>query len=212
MKKVLKTLLFASLLPLMAGCGNGKSSKTQAQSQTQPAEVAPLVAVTTVSARAVDQLATYTSTVEANIKNNIAPQTVGRIQKINVEVGDFVKAGQIVAEIDKVNLQQAELQMKNKEIEYQRLKGLYEAGGLSKSDLDAIELAYNVSKSSYENLLENTVLRSPIDGVITARNYDKGDMFTMGQPIYIVEQIMPVKLYVGISESEYTRVRKGDTV
>ena len=212
MKKVLKTLLFASLLPLMAGCGNGKSSKTQAQAQTQPAEVAPLVAVTTVSARAVDQLATYTSTVEANIKNNIAPQTVGRIQKINVEVGDFVKAGQIVAEIDKVNLQQAELQMKNKEIEYQRLKGLYEAGGLSKSDLDAIELAYNVSKSSYENLLENTVLRSPIDGVITARNYDKGDMFTMGQPIYIVEQIMPVKLYVGISESEYTRVRKGDTV
>ena len=123
-----------------------------------------------------------------------------------------MKAGQIVAEIDKVNLQQAELQMKNKEIEYQRLKGLYEAGGLSKSDLDAIELAYNVSKSSYENLLENTVLRSPIDGVITARNYDKGDMFTMGQPIYIVEQIMPVKLYVGISESEYTRVRKGDTV
>lgn len=208
MKNALKTLLFASILPLVAGCGNGKSSKPQAEA----AEVIPTVAVATVHSRSVDQLATYTSTVEANIKNNIAPQTVGRIQKINVEVGDFVKAGQIVAEIDKVNLQQAELQMKNNEIEYQRLKGLYDAGGLSKSDLDAIELAYKVSKTTYENLLENTVLRSPIDGVITARNYDKGDMFSMGQPIYVVEQIMPVKLYVGISESEYTKVKKGDTV
>ena len=209
MKKVFKTLLVASVLPLLAGCGNGKSSKV-AQTQTQ--EVVPVVAVTTVHTRPVDQISTYTSTVEPNIKNNIAPQTVGRIQKINVEVGDFVKAGQIVAEIDKVNLQQAELQMKNNETEFNRLKGLYDAGGLSKSDLDAIELAYKVSKTTYENLLENTVLRSPIDGVITARNYDKGDMFSMGQPIYVVQQITPVKLYVGISESEYTKVKKGDSV
>ena len=36
-----------------------------------------------------------------------------RISKINVEVGDFVRAGQILAEMDKLQLQQAELQMKN---------------------------------------------------------------------------------------------------
>ena len=210
MKTVFKTLLFAGALGLVAGCGNGSESEKTAVKQH--VEELPSVSVTTVHARPVDQTSTYSSTVEAYVKNNIAPQTVGRIQKINVEVGDFVKAGQVVAEIDKVNLQQAELQLKNNEIEYQRLKGLYDAGGLSKSDLDAIELAYNVSKTTYENLLENTVLRSPIDGVITARNYDKGDMFSMGQPIYIVEKIVPVKLYVGISESDYTKIKKGDTV
>ncbi|MDE5891209.1 MAG: efflux RND transporter periplasmic adaptor subunit [Bacteroidales bacterium] len=210
MKTVFKTLLFAGALGLVAGCGNGSESEKTAVKQH--VEELPSVSVTTVHARPVDQTSTYSSTVEAYVKNNIAPQTVGRIQKINVEVGDFVKAGQVVAEIDKVNLQQAELQLKNNEIEYQRLKGLYDAGGLSKSDLDAIELAYNVSKTTYENLLENTVLRSPIDGVITARNYDKGDMFSMGQPIYTVEKIVPVKLYVGISESDYTKIKKGDTV
>lgn len=210
MKTVFKTLLFAGALGLVAGCGNGSESEKTAIKQH--VEELPSVSVTTVHARPVDQTSTYSSTVEAYVKNNIAPQTVGRIQKINVEVGDFVKAGQVVAEIDKVNLQQAELQLKNNEIEYQRLKGLYDAGGLSKSDLDAIELAYNVSKTTYENLLENTVLRSPIDGVITARNYDKGDMFSMGQPIYTVEKIVPVKLYVGISESDYTKIKKGDTV
>ena len=114
--------------------------------------------------------------------------------------------------MDQIQLQQAELQMKNKEVEYQRLKGLYEVGGLSKSDLDAIELAYQVSKTQYENLLENSVLRSPVSGVITARNYDVGDMYAMAAPLFTVEQIVPVKLLVGISESDYSKVKKGDKV
>ena len=123
-----------------------------------------------------------------------------------------MKAGQILAEMDGLQLQQAELQMKNNETEFQRLKGLYEAGGLSKSDLDAMELSYKVSKTTYQNLLDNTILRSPINGVVSARNYDKGDLYSMGQPIYTVEQIAPVKLLVGISEAEYSKVKKGNEV
>ena len=162
--------------------------------------------------QSVPQQTTYTSSVEAYAKNNIAPQQALRISKINVEIGDFVKAGQILAEMDGLQLQQAELQMKNNETEFQRLKGLYEAGGLSKSDLDAMELSYKVSKTTYQNLLDNTILRSPINGVVSARNYDKGDLYSMGQPIYTVEQIAPVKLLVGISEAEYSKVKKGNEV
>ena len=146
------------------------------------------------------------------VKNNIAPQSGNRIKAIKADVGDFVSKGQVLAEMDQIQLQQAELQMKNKEVEYERLKGLYEAGGLSKSDLDAIELAYQVSKTQYENLLENSVLRSPVTGVITARNYDVGDMYAMAAPLFTVEQIVPVKLLVGVSESDYTKVKKGDKV
>lgn len=209
-KTIIRTLFFAGAVSLAASCGNGKTSGNQAVSET--VEELPSVSVATVHVRPVDQMATYSSSVEAFVKNNIAPQATGRIKKINVEVGDFVKAGQVVAEMDVANLQQAELQMKNNEIEYARLQGLYDAGGLSQSDLDAIELAYNVSKTTYENLLENTILRSPIDGVVSARNYDKGDMYSMGQPIYTIEQIVPVKLYVGISEADYTKIKKGDSV
>ena len=165
-----------------------------------------------VNKQSVPQQTTYTSSVEAYAKNNIAPQQALRISKINVEIGDFVKAGQILAEMDGLQLQQAELQMKNNETEFQRLKDLYEAGGLSKSDLDAMELSYKVSKTTYQNLLDNTILRSPINGVVSARNYDKGDLYSMGQPIYTVEQIAPVKLLVGISEAEYSKVKKGNEV
>lgn len=196
------------LLPLLAACAGGQR-KAQA---VQEEESVPVVVVSQVFARDVVQKETYTSTVEANVKNNIAPQTAMRIKSIRVEVGDYVSKGQVVATMDAISLDQAKLQYKNDSTEYFRLKGLYEVGGLSKSDLDAIELSYKVRKKNYENMLENTVLRSPISGVISARNYDVGDMYAMAQPIYTVQEISPVKLLVAVSERDYTRVKKGGQV
>ena len=211
MKTIFRTMTMAGALVLAMSCGN-TSNQTAKQSQTVATEVIPSVAVAQVSVREVPQTATYTSTVQAYVKNNIAPQMTGRISKINVEIGDNVTKGQVLAEIDKAQLIQAQLQLQNQEVELGRLRTLYEAGGLSKSDFDAIELSYNVTKTQVENLLENTVLRSPINGVVTARNYDAGDMYAMASPIYTVEQIAPVKLLVGVSESDYTKVKKGDPV
>ena len=210
MKTIFKTIIIASAAVIAAGCGNNAGKKA---AEAQVAEdIVPSVSVVEVSTREVPQTATYTSTVQPYVKNNIAPQMAGRITKINAEIGDFVKKGQVLAEIDKAQLQQAQLQLHNQEVELERLRALYDAGGLSKSDLDAIELSYNVTKTQVDNLLENTVLCSPIDGVVTARNYDVGDMYAMSMPIYTVEQIRPVKLLVGISESDYTKVKKGDAV
>ena len=193
----------------MFSCSGGQNSEN---TKEQLMDETPLVSVQKVFIEDVPQEGVYSSTVMPYAKNSIAPQAALRIKKINVEIGDFVKKGQVVAEMDGISLGQAELQMKNDSIEYIRLLGLYEAGGLSKSDLDAMELKYSVSKSNYENLLENTVLLSPLDGVITSRNYDKGDLFSMSLPIYTVEQITPVKLLIGISEADYTKVHKGDAV
>lgn len=200
--------LFAAVMAAVS-CGSGRTDGTAG---TDVAEEIPAVTVQQVFAEDVPQYGVYTSTVQAFVKNNIAPQSAGRITEINVEIGDYVSAGQVLAEMDGVNLMQAKLKMLNDSTEFSRLSGLYEAGGLSKSDLDAMELSYNVSRSSYENLLENTVLTSPVDGVISARNYDRGDMYALGQPIYVLEQIVPVKLLVGISEVDYTKVHKGDKV
>ena len=190
-------------------CGNSASKNTQ---QTETVMEDPTVAVEQVFVKEVPQLATYTSTVQAYVKNNIAPQMAGRITKINVEIGDNVAKGQILAEMDKTQLLQAQLQLQNQAVELERLKTLYESGAISKSDYEAVELGYNVAKTQLENLEENTVLRSPVNGVITARNYDAGDMYAMASPIYTVEQIKPVKLLVGISESDYSKVKKGDSV
>lgn len=204
-----RTITYVAAAVMAVSCGNNNSKTAE---QPQAAEVRlPNVTIMAASYKDVPQSDVYTANVEAYAKNNIAPQSPSRIQKIYVEVGDFVRAGQIVAKMDEVSLNQSKLSMANDSLEYSRIKKLYEQGGVSKSDFDAMELKYNVTRSQYQNLLENTILRSPVSGVITARNYDQGDMYG-GSPIYVVEQITPVKLYVGISEMDYTRVKKNDTV
>ena len=209
MKRIFNTMMLAGAIFITAACGNDKKEVKDA---SVVAEELPTVKAVEVFAKDVDIQEVYTSTVLPYAKNNIAPQSPNRIEKINVEVGDFVKKGQILAQMDKVQLLQAELQMKNNESEFNRIKGLYEAGAVSKSDMEAMELGYKVSKSAYENLLENSVLRSPINGVVTARNYDEGDMFSLQAPIFVVEQISPVKLLVAVSEKDYSNISKGDAV
>ncbi|MBP5566211.1 MAG: efflux RND transporter periplasmic adaptor subunit [Bacteroidales bacterium] len=210
MKKISIIALAALVL---AGCGQKKDSQSQAQQAAIAAQPkAQTVKVQPAAKQEVKQDGTYSATVQAFAVNNIAPQSGGRIQKINVEVGDYVGKGQILAEMDRVQLDQAKLRLSNAETELGRLKQLYEQGGLAQSDYEAAELNYKVSKSTYDNLVENTILRSPITGVVTARYYDRGDMYGMASPIFTVQQITPVKILVGISEGDYTKVSKGDKV
>ena len=199
-------IILALLAAVSCGSNEGKTE------QAAPVAVTPNVEVAVAQARAVPQESTYASTVEAYVVNNIMPQQGGRIRKINVEVGDYVSKGQILAEMDRLQLDQLALQIQNDDAEYARIKSLYEEGGLSRSDFEAAELGYKVRKSNYQNVEENTILRSPVTGYVTARNFDVGDMFAMSAPLFTVQQVVPVKLLVGISESEYTKVKKGDTV
>ncbi len=210
MNKITRTMVFASAAVMLAACGNGKKADSSASAQNVE-ERATLIATATAVRQEVPQTEVYSSSVQAFAVNNIAPQTGGRIKSIKVDVGSFVEKNQLLAEMDASQLDQTRLKLVNDSTELARLKSLYDEGGVSKSDYDAAEMAWKVSRRSYNNLLENTWLRSPISGVVTARNYDQGDLYS-GQAIFVVQQITPVKLLVGISETDYTKVKKGDQV
>ena len=199
----IKILSFC-MICLLASCGGSKDNV-----DTEVLEVRPKVSVETATRQTVDQINTFTGTIQAQVSNNIAPQNPMRIGKIYVEVGDHVRKGQLLVSMDTTNLAQAEVQMLNNRIEFERADELYKVGGTSKSDWDAKKLSYQVSKSNYDNLKENTTLASPINGIVTARNYDNGDMYSSSKPILTVEQIRPVKLLVNISEVLFTKVKKG---
>lgn len=189
---------------VLMSCG-----QQQQNAQQQVIEETPKVTVTTVNAEYVPQLSVYPTTIEADIVNNIAPQSASRISKIYVEIGDKVTEGQTLALMDEANLEKARLQLINDSIEFGRIKQLHEIGATSQSDYEAMTLKYDVSKSTYNNLLENTVLKSPTAGIVTARNYDEGDMYAMAQPLFVVQKINPVKMLINISESKYSQIKKG---
>ncbi len=206
MKIFAKAFLISGMAVLAMACSSSSSQENMEQD-----EVAK-VKTKRVYMRSVDQVETYTATIVAKTTNNIAPKLSLRIERIMAEVGDMVKKGQVLAILDQANLLQVRLQMQNDSIEFNRADELYKIGGTSKSVWDARKLAYNVSRSNYENLKQNTMLVSPINGFVTARNYDAGDMYSMGQPLYVVEQITPVKVMVNIPETLYSKIKKGMSV
>lgn len=208
--------ILALTLTVLAAVGcaskqDNKETTAPAAAPAIPAESVSKITVAKAQTMEVPQNEVYTSTVQAFAVNNIAPQTGGRIKSIKADIGSFVGKGQLLAVMDESQIDQTYLKLVNDSTELGRLKSLYEEGGVSKSDLDAVEMAYKVSRKSYNTLLENTYLKAPITGVVTARNYDVGDLYA-GQPIFVVQQITPVKILVGISEADYSKVKKGDVV
>ena len=168
----------------------------------------PKVKVETAIKSDVMQSSEYTATVQSDVVNKISPAMPARIRTIHVEVGDRVRRGQTLVTLDKTNLSQSQTQIANLERDLQRYKELYEVGGISKQQLEQLEVELTVAKTSFNNLAENTTLTSPINGIVTERNYDSGDM-PAGMHILQIENFNPVKLLINISENLYTQISKG---
>ena len=207
MRKMISKSAFVVVALAMVSCG-----QKQTTSQETAVVALPKVEVATVENRMVTQESYFTGTVEAQVVNNIAPQQPLRIKEIKVDVGDHVKKGQLLVKLDNSTLVQAKAQLDNAKKEYERTNELYEFGGASKSEWDSRRLQYEVAQTSYDNLVENTTLISPISGVVTARNYDKGDMYSGAAPVLVVAQIKPVKIMINVSEPYFGKVKKGMAV
>ena len=196
------------VISLLSGCTGGKKENNTAV----VVEELPRVKVALVTERPVDQTREYTATVEAEVVNRIVSMTPARIDTIFAEVGDRVTKGQKLVQMDAANLRQLKLQLDNQQAEHNRVDELYKVGGVSKSEWEASQMILEVRRTSYQNMLDNTALLSPISGIVTTRNYDNGDMYNGAVPVLVVEQIIPVKLIINVSEIYFTRLQKGQKV
>lgn len=208
-KRIVLTVVAAAML---AACNSEENQ--QVVDKSIPVRVQAL------STRSVSRDIRYSADLVANEQVFFAPQLAGsRIKKINVEVGDRISKGQVLVEMDETNLQQQQLQLKNLEIEYNRALKLKETGSISQQNFDAAETQYNVAKTSYENLLANTKMLAPFNGVVTGKFMEEGELYTGGafggasKPAVIsIEQTNPIKAYVDIAEQYYLKIKKGMSV
>lgn len=206
MKKIV--MMWAVVMALaMTSCK--KTHETQTTFKSNDELEAVDVKVKTVSMRDVDQLVEFTANVQSDVVNKIAPQAPTRIRKINVEVGDRVSAGQTLVLLDNNSETQLQAQLQNLETEFNRIDVLYKAGGVSKSQWEQVKTQLDVMRQSMKNIEENTRLVSPISGVVTARNYDNGDLYSGAQPVLVVEKLSPVKILLDVNEQYFRQVKVG---
>lgn len=192
------------LLPLLAACGSR-------QDETAPTDTdeRAIVDIDRASVRNVPESRSYTANVEAENLNNISPAMANRIRRIHVDVGDHVSRGQVLVELDAATADQQRISLENTETEYNRALELLRIGAGTQRSVDQLKAQLDAARAQYRNTMDNTVLRSPISGVVTARNYDDGDM-TGQLPVLTVGQVTPsVKVTINVNENDLSRVSRG---
>jgi RND family efflux transporter MFP subunit len=201
--KTKKLLTIVMLALALASCSNKEEKKV-----TDVKEELPIVEVVTIGEQAVPQTSEYTGTVEAFKTNNISSNSGSRIKRILVDVGSRVSKGQRLVILDDVNIAQQQIALSNLKRELDRAHELVKIGGGTQQTVDQLQAQYDANARAIRTMQENTVLTSPVSGVVTAKNYDAGDL-PAGLPILTIEQQQPLKVIVNVNESEYPNVKKG---
>jgi RND family efflux transporter MFP subunit len=209
-----RTVPAALAVLLVAGCGShGEKAKLP--------EVAPVgraVHVSKAATRLETGLARATGTVRAKEEAVLSAKATGQIQKVLVSVGDRVKTGAPLVEMDPVNARNAvdnavaserlaAANLAAAEREVSRSKMLYEAQSLPEAGYDRVKTARDVAAAQVEQaqaglrsarqMLTDTVIVAPFAGVVTAKFHNAGDTVTM----------MPVTPIVTLTDVDHLEVR-----
>ena len=138
-------------------------------------------------------------------QSNLAFEIPGKINVVSVDIGDAVKKGQILAELDN---REATAQLKQAKAKYDlalqilnRYKDLRSEGHISIQDLDNANSEELIAKSQYEFYkvkLEQTKLIAPFDGVIQNRYLDTGSVINGGIPIVEILGSKNVEAHISI--------------
>ena len=190
-----------------------------------------------VGRSSISNTVTATGTVEPVTEVEVGTQVSGIIDKLYADYNDVVKAGQLIAEMDKVNLKaelasaQAQLASSKSEYEYQqknyaRSKVLFDKKLISDSDYETATYNYEKSKAAYEQSqasmvkvnrnLEYATITSPIDGVVINRAVEEGQTVAAGFEtptlFTIAADLTKMQVIADVDEADIGNVENGQRV
>ncbi len=214
-RNIIYTALAFILITSFSGCSDNKNIKNVEDKEVISDQVFP-VKVSKVIKEKVERNIDYTSSIEPFEQVYFSPAQPGRIEKIFVEVGDHVKKGDLLVQMDEIQLEQAEIQLKQLKTDYDRLDTLKKVGSIADQKYEQIKAQYEVTVANVEFLRENIQLKAPFTGIISGKYYEDGEMFS-GAPntpagkaaVISLVQIHPSKLIVNLSETYFPKIKKG---
>jgi len=198
---------------LLVSCSSGNQNEQAATTESERKEI---VEVVELKPQTVARTVEYPATLEAYEEVHLAPASPGRIEKIHAEIGDRVSKGSILVEMDRTQLRQAEIQLKNLEADFRRLDTLAKYGSIAKQQYDQLQTQMEVAKSNVEFLTDNVRLYAPFTGLVSGRYYESGEMYS-GAPntpagkaaVLSLVQIDRLKVMVSVSEGYFPSIKRG---
>ncbi|MCX6215693.1 efflux RND transporter periplasmic adaptor subunit [Spirosoma sp.] len=208
---------FLSILTLSA-C---QSSSDKKQNQTAAVTETP-VAIPVVVSRVQDtteggQLILSGST-ESETTVNLGFMVAGKLNRVTIQEGQTVRAGQLIASIEPTDYQLgvtiANANVARVQDEYNRLTILKERGSVTPSDYEKVVTGLEEVKARQQLAAKNlreTKLYAPISGIVARKGANPGEIIPQGQPLFQIADIQPIKVRVSVPESEVGQLRLGQS-
>lgn len=205
-KKNILTILVASII--VSSCGKNK--------EETKAAIIPKVNVKDLVSEKQPEILSYSGTIEADNTVTLGFSVPGRIVSVNVQEGQHIKAGQLLATIETTTYKNA-FDIANAGLEqandnYRRLNELYSKGSLPERDFIAVKVAVaqaNANKNLAAKNLADTKLYAPFTGIITAKSTEKGATAAPGIPVFTIMKTDKVYAKIAIAESEIAKFKIG---
>lgn len=204
MNKTIKLASIALAVIALAACG-GKGGDKAATTTKKEAEK---VKVQVLQSERIAKSLELSSTLEGYETMNIAPSVTGHIEHIYVEVGSRVQKGSMLVRMDQTQLNTTRINLASTKTELDRVTALKASGSVSEQVYDQTKAGYDQLVENERFLNENTFVKAQFAGVISAKNYEDGEMYA-GQPILTLTQISRLKAIINIPETYFPLVKQG---
>jgi len=232
--KIAVVIMVASMAMILPGCGSGND---QIKVKTADVKTGQIEAVYTITGALVPAQAA-----------DISTSLMAKVAKVNVEEGETVNAGQVLARLDDSQLnaqlnqaqagyqgskntqKQAKINLDNAQVTLERTKALYAEGAVAKVQLDTDQKAYDLAKSQYDASItsgissakasvdsidvqiSNSIIKSPIPGIVLNKNISVGETATVGSTLMTVADLSSLKLKGTVPQTALPYIRKDDPV
>ncbi|HLO89604.1 MAG: efflux RND transporter periplasmic adaptor subunit [Chloroflexota bacterium] len=210
MKKLFYTVIVLAISVASCKQADKKNTSTASEEKTEVVKVIPL------AEQRIAHTVEYQATLEPFEEIHLAPASPGRIDLITVEVGDHIKKGQLLVQMDKTQLQSAELQLKNLATDFKRLDTLRKVGSIAPQKYDQLKTQYEVQQATVDFLRENTRLAAPFNGVVSGKYFEAGEMYSSvpntaagKAAILSLVQVDRLKAVVNVTENFYPVIKQG---
>jgi len=154
----------------------------------------------------------FSTTLAGYEEMSVTPSLSANIEQILVDVGSKVAQGQLLVRLDPMQYNTAKINMDKAKIELDRIEALYKTGSATKQTYDQVLTAYDLAKEQVDFLKNNTFIKAQFSGIIAAKNYENGEMYSPSKPLLTLTQLGTLKALMSVSEIYFPLIKEGMTV
>ncbi|MBS1570926.1 MAG: efflux RND transporter periplasmic adaptor subunit, partial [Bacteroidetes bacterium] len=222
--KIVKTLMYLLIAAGLLGGGAYIINKNQKETARQTAIIASTNAEVPVNIVVAD-FQTMSSDYLSNgtfaplQQMNLASEMSGKVTRVLVKEGDFVRAGQTLATVKKdaleVDRSTATAAYQNAIVDNQRFENAYKTGGVTKQQLDQSRLQLQNAKNAVQQSnirVGDANVKTLVSGYINKKTVEPGAVVSPGTPLFEIVNTSKLKLQVTVNEAEVANLKKGDIV